>query len=56
MWNRERRQPAVPVAVAGASNGGHLAALERLAALHDRGAISDGEYASEKTALIHDGG
>jgi hypothetical protein len=32
-------------------NGGHLADLERLSALHDTGALSDEEFAAEKTAL-----
>jgi sulfite exporter TauE/SafE len=53
-WNRERRRPAAPVpAPAGTSNGGHIAELERLVALHDSGALTDVEYESEKTALIH---
>jgi hypothetical protein len=56
-WYRERRRPAAAHAPAPAgSNGGHVADLERLAALHDRGALSDGEYESEKSALIHAGG
>ena len=50
-WYAARRRPDVVVAPAGA-NGEHLAAIERLAALHDRGDLTDAEFAAEKSTLI----
>jgi hypothetical protein len=41
-----------PVVVAAAGNGAQVEQLERLAALHDRGALTDAEYAAEKTTLL----
>lgn len=55
-WYRTRRQAPVPAPAASQSNGGHIADLERLAALHHNGALTDMEYESEKRALIHAGG
>jgi hypothetical protein len=42
-------------AVAPDPNSGRVDSLERLAALRDRGAISDDEYAAEKTRVINSG-
>lgn len=54
-WNAQRRQPAaataIPVPVG--PNGGHVAELERLARLHDGGALSDAEFRAEKAALMN---
>lgn len=55
-WNAQRRQPVVveSVAVEAVPNGGsHLAALERLANLHDSGSLNDAEFAAEKAALTN---
>jgi hypothetical protein len=49
-WYSERRQHSGTVGAA-APNGGRVAELERLAQLHDRGALSDQEFAAEKAAL-----
>jgi len=48
-WNVGR--PA-PTGAPEATNGGRLAELERLAQLHDRGALTDAEFATEKAALL----
>lgn len=40
---------------AASPNGGHVADLERLAALHNSGALTDAEYQSEKTVLMRNG-
>jgi hypothetical protein len=40
-----RREPARPAA------GDRVAALERLAALHEQGALSDAEYEQEKAVV-----
>jgi hypothetical protein len=52
-WSAQRRQPVAPTAppVASGTNGGRIAELERLAKLHDRGALTDTEFAAEKAAL-----
>ncbi|MGZ4173065.1 MAG: SHOCT domain-containing protein [Solirubrobacteraceae bacterium] len=51
-WYAERRHPAHAGAIQpAASNGGRVAELERLAQLHDRGSLSDEEFAAEKAAL-----
>jgi Short C-terminal domain len=53
-WNaadRRHRGPAAAPVVAGA-NGGHVADLERLATLHDRGSLTDEEFAAEKAVLM----
>ena len=55
-WRAEGRQPAAPAATSApaAANGGRIGELERLAQLHDRGALTDTEFATEKAAL-HNG-
>ncbi len=52
-WYAARRRPVAPVvATAGAGAGsGRVAELERLASLHDRGSLSDEEFAAEKATL-----
>src|SRR5947209_6973482 len=46
---REARAPAAPP-----TNGAeHVASIERLAALHDRGALSDAEFAAEKATILN---
>jgi hypothetical protein len=55
-WNASRGTPAMPAANVNATmvgNGGRIAELERLAQLHDRGSLTDTEFASEKAALIN---
>jgi hypothetical protein len=47
-WYASRRHPG---AVPAPANGGRVAELERLAQLHDRGSLSDEEFATEKAAL-----
>jgi hypothetical protein len=42
-------------ATAPATNGDVVAELERLAALHDHGALTDDEFSSQKAALIGHG-
>ena len=51
-WYAARQQPAPAIAAPG-PNGGRVDALERLATLHDSGALTDAEFASEKATLIH---
>lgn len=46
-------QPAPAVAVSTTGNGGHVAELERLSLLHDRGSLTDVEFAAEKAALAN---
>ncbi|HEY6397020.1 MAG TPA: SHOCT domain-containing protein [Solirubrobacteraceae bacterium] len=56
-WNAERRAPRAPTvdpAPAG-PNAGRVAELERLALLHDRGALTDAEFATEKAVLLNGG-
>ena len=55
-WRAEGRQRAAPAAAStpAAANGGRIGELERLAQLHDRGALTDAEFATEKAAL-HNG-
>ncbi|HEY2600261.1 MAG TPA: SHOCT domain-containing protein [Thermoleophilaceae bacterium] len=43
---------AVPPATAPQGNGARLAQLERLASLHDSGALTDDEYSAEKGVLL----
>jgi hypothetical protein len=51
-----RKEPS-PKPVAGADDhGAQLDRLERLAALHDRGALTDAEYAAQKTTLLKPAG
>jgi len=50
-WNAARQQPPAPVPVAAGGNGSRLSELERLARLHDKGSLSDAEFAAEKAAL-----
>ena len=49
----ERHAPATPTQAATAvrGNGSRVAELERLARLHDSGALTDAEFATEKAAL-----
>jgi hypothetical protein len=42
----------VPAGVAAAPEGGQLERLERVAALHDRGALTDEEFDAEKRAIL----
>jgi len=49
-WSSIRREPAP--APAPHANAGRYAALDQLASLHDRGALSDQEFAAEKAALL----
>ncbi len=54
-WN-ERRQQRVsqtPMQLQEERNGGRVAELERLATLHDNGALTDEEFAAEKAMLMH---
>jgi hypothetical protein len=48
------RRPATPTAppIAGGANGGRVSELERLATLHDRGALTNAEFAAEKAMLV----
>jgi Short C-terminal domain len=50
-WYAGRGQPAAPASVAAGGNGGRIAELERLARLHDNGALTDAEFSTEKPAL-----
>ncbi len=56
-WNADRRQPRAPTVgpVPVERNAGRVAELERLALLHDRGALTDAEFASEKAILVKGG-
>ena len=49
-WSSVRREPAPTPAPH--PNAGRYAALDQLASLHDRGALSDQEFAAEKAALL----
>ncbi len=49
-WYAARRQPHAPAAP---SDPTHVAELERLATLHDRGALTAAEYEHEKATLIN---
>ena len=51
-WNAALQQPPAPTA---GPQPGRLDDLERLATLHDRGALTDAEYESEKATLIGTG-
>jgi hypothetical protein len=52
-WADRRGAHGEPAAaVAGAPNGSHVAELERLSALHERGALTDDEYTKEKSTLL----
>src|SRR5665213_1295995 len=50
-------RPAAATAGGGGGGGGdtRYADLERLAGLHDRGALTDEEFLAQKTALLHQG-
>ena len=48
-WYSGRREHGAPVP----PNGEHVASIERLAALHDRGALTDAEFAAEKASLLN---
>jgi putative oligomerization/nucleic acid binding protein len=50
-WYAGRGHPATPASVAAGGNGGRIAELERLARLHDSGALTDAEFSAEKTVL-----
>jgi MFS superfamily sulfate permease-like transporter len=54
-WYAERRGPSVSSTAAGsaarAPESDRVADLERLASLHDRGSLTDSEFAAEKAAL-----
>jgi hypothetical protein len=54
-WSAEQRRPPTQVAtaVAAGANGGRVAELERLARLHDRGSLTDEEFAAEKAVLMN---
>jgi hypothetical protein len=56
-WYGQRERP--PTATSGstlvAQPGDHVGALERLSLLHDRGSLTDAEFASEKAALTNGG-
>jgi hypothetical protein len=57
-WYSGRRAPApapsaAPVPVHAGGNGGRVAELERLASLHDHGALTDEEFAAEKAVLMN---
>jgi hypothetical protein len=52
-WYAARRQPQPVTAPLG--NGQHVSEIERLAALHDRGVLSDAEFAAEKAQIIKPG-
>ena len=43
---------APTVAVAGTAAGDPIARLERVAALHERGVLTDDEFAAEKNAIL----
>jgi hypothetical protein len=49
-WSAGRAHPATPVPVAAGGNGGRITELERLARLHDTGALTDAEFSAEKAA------
>ena len=50
-WYAERGQPHPPASVAAGGNGGRIVELERLARLHDSGALTDAEFTAEKAAI-----
>jgi hypothetical protein len=54
-WNAQRQQPVTPTPVLAQTepNGGRIAELERLATLHDDGALTDAEFAAEKAVLMN---
>jgi hypothetical protein len=54
-WTATRRQPPAPTPAAQGGERGHLDDLERLATLHERGALTDAEYDTEKATLIGTG-
>lgn len=58
-WNAEGHQPSPSTVAPNPDNpgpsSGHVAELERLAELHDRGALTDAEFATEKAALVNGG-
>jgi hypothetical protein len=56
-WSASRARRAAPASAVAApapgGDAGRVAELERLATLHDRGALTDEEYALEKTHLLN---
>jgi hypothetical protein len=50
--NAARRQPPTATTAVQGEDRGHLDDLERLATLHERGALTDAEYDTEKATLI----
>jgi hypothetical protein len=56
-WSASRARRAAPASPAAApapgGDGGRVAELERLATLHDRGALTDEEFAVEKTHVLN---
>jgi hypothetical protein len=51
-WARTRFSRGGAAAPPATNGGNHVAELERLAALHDQGALTDAEFTSEKAALL----
>jgi hypothetical protein len=47
--------PVAPVAPVAAATATHVEELERLTTLHDKGALTDDEFAGEKSALLTNG-
>jgi hypothetical protein len=54
-WNAAGRQRSSATTAAQGEDRGHLDDLERLATLHERGALTDAEYDTEKATLIGTG-
>ncbi len=52
LYGRRPATPTVPP-IAGGANGGRVSELERLALLHDRGSLTDAEFAAEKAVLMN---
>jgi Short C-terminal domain len=54
-WNAQRHHPVAPPPVHASteSNGGRIAELERLATLHDSGALTDAEFRAEKAVVMN---
>jgi hypothetical protein len=47
----DRPQPGTPAVATAGATGGRVADLERLSQLHDKGSLTDAEFATEKAAL-----
>jgi Short C-terminal domain len=54
-WREARRSDAGKPPAPAEGNGGRLAELERLASLHERGALTDEEYSAQKGVLLGGG-